>query len=80
MSKVSTDILPFDGSRLTGAAVLAWDSVRRTLGAGLLAFQRAQMMRALNGLSDHQLAGIGLARSDIPGYVAGLVPGAPDQG
>ena len=77
MSKVHTDVPRFgprDGAPHSFESLRAgWDAVCRVLGAGLHAFQRAQMMRALSGMSDGQLAGIGLRRSDIPRHAERLV-------
>ena len=73
MSKVQTNVLPSGDSHLPEILRTGWDAVRRALGSGLHAFQRAQMMRALNGMSDRQLAGIGLRRSDIPRHAEILV-------
>ena len=73
MSKMPTDVLHSGGVHLPETLRTGWDALCRALGAGLRAVQRAQMMRALGGMSDSQLAGIGLRRSDIPHYAERLI-------
>ena len=73
MSRVHTDAPRYGGPRLSDALHAGWDAVRRVLGSALHAVQRAQMMRALGGMSDSQLARMGLRRSDIPRYAEKLV-------
>lgn len=41
--------------------------------SGLRAMQTAQMQSTLSSMSDHQLAQIGISRSDIPKYAATLM-------
>ena len=73
MSRVHTDAPRYGGPRLIDALFAGWDAMRRMLGGALHAFQRAQMMRALSGMSDSQLARMGLRRSDIPSCAERLV-------
>ena len=73
MSRTHTDLPRYGGPRLTDAVRAGWNATRQAFGSGFHAFQRAQMMRALNGLSDGQLAHIGLKRSDIARHAERLV-------
>ena len=41
--------------------------------SGLRALQMARMLSTLSSMSDHQLAQIGISRSDIPKYAATLM-------
>lgn len=41
--------------------------------AGLKALQMARMLSTLSSMSDHQLAQIGISRSDIPKYAETLM-------
>ena len=45
-------------------------------GSGLKAVQTARMKSTLSGMSDHQLAQIGISRSEIPKYAESLITGA----
>ncbi len=41
--------------------------------AGIRALQMARMLSTLSSMSDHQLAQVGISRSDIPKYAATLM-------
>ncbi|RLK07918.1 uncharacterized protein DUF1127 [Ruegeria conchae] len=44
-----------------------------TANAALKALQTARMLSTLSNMNDHQLAQIGISRSDIPEYAAKLM-------
>ncbi len=50
---------------------LGW--VGSTTNAALKALQMARMLSTLSSMNDHQLAQIGISRSDIPEYAAKLM-------
>ena len=55
----------------TSIALLAWVGTKAK--AAFKALQMARMLSTLSNMSDHQLAQIGISRSEIPAYAEKLM-------
>ncbi len=73
MNNTQSKVPVFVGFRVFEVAFAGLRGIGRASRSTLKALQTARMMQALNGLSDSQLAEIGVERRDIPRYAAHLM-------
>lgn len=70
---VDTQTAKSDGVHVIGVSIALLAKFEAKLHAALKALQMARMLSTLSSMSDHQLAQIGISRSDIPKYAEKLM-------
>lgn len=69
----STQITTADRGSFAAASIALLGRIGAKAHAALRAVQMARMLSTLSKMSDHQLAQIGISRSDIPKYAETLM-------